>query len=238
MMTVTYLSPDLVRRQTRSSTPTTFTPSNRPRVVGQHALALGEGRIIGRVPGHPETCGDARDGEVVDHQCLQRPPHRATGSLHSPRHCSGEVLKPSARIQSTCSGARGPAAWSSGARTAHARAVAYAPHATAPCRRYPSTRDPVEQLGTHFTARSGPGRRPTSTRPSSSRQQKTARSGAAKAASSTSRSSGWAVQEPPSLEGPAPSATDTLNQPPTPTGKSQKTSTVRKTLNSPGGRFC
>lgn len=120
---------------------------------------------------------------------------RATAAVRS---------SPSARIQSTCSGARGPAAWSSGARTAHARAVARAPHATAPCRRYPSTRDPVEQLGTRFTARSGPGRRPTSTRPSSSRQQKTARSGAAKAASSTSRSSGWAVQELPSLEGPAP----------------------------------
>lgn len=66
------------------------------RVIDQHALAFGQDRIIGRVPGHPQTCGDARGGEVVDYQCFQRPPHPATGQPRPLHCCSGEVLAPGA----------------------------------------------------------------------------------------------------------------------------------------------
>jgi len=43
-------------------------------VVDQHPLALGQDRVVGGVPRHPETLGDPRDGEVLGHDPFQRPP--------------------------------------------------------------------------------------------------------------------------------------------------------------------
>ena len=63
-------------------------------VIDEHSAPLGEDRIIGRVPGHPETCGDARDGQMVDHDPFQSPPHPATGQLRPLGRRSGEVLTP------------------------------------------------------------------------------------------------------------------------------------------------
>lgn len=64
--------------------------------IDEHSASLGEDSIIRRVPRHPETCGDTRHGEVVDHDPFQRPPHPATGQLRSRRRRSGEVLTPGA----------------------------------------------------------------------------------------------------------------------------------------------
>ena len=65
-------------------------------VIDEHAASLGEDRIIGRVPGHPQPCGDPGHSEVVDHDPFQRPPHPATRQLRPLRRRSGEVLAPGA----------------------------------------------------------------------------------------------------------------------------------------------
>jgi hypothetical protein len=43
-------------------------------VVDEEALALGQNGIVGGVPRHAETLGDAGDREVLNHQRFQRPP--------------------------------------------------------------------------------------------------------------------------------------------------------------------
>ena len=101
MITVTYLAPWWVCRQTCSSTPSTPTPFEPARVSDEHSACLSEDRVMGRVPGHPETCGDARHGEMVDHQRIQRPPHRATGRLRPLGRRRCEVLTPGASASRT-----------------------------------------------------------------------------------------------------------------------------------------
>ena len=56
-------------------------PVEPRRVVDETTLALGEDRSVRGMPGHPKACGRPGDGEVVDHDRLQRPPEPATGDL-------------------------------------------------------------------------------------------------------------------------------------------------------------
>ena len=79
MITVTYLSPLRVCRQTCSSTPTTWTPAAPVRIIDQGALAFGEDGIVGGVPPHRQTFGDPGDGQVDDHDAFQRPAQRPPG---------------------------------------------------------------------------------------------------------------------------------------------------------------
>ncbi len=76
-------------------------PVEPARPVDQHTPALGQHRVIDRVPRHPQTCGNARDGQVVDHQRLQRPAHRATRQPRPLRCCTGQVLTPGAPAPTT-----------------------------------------------------------------------------------------------------------------------------------------
>lgn len=85
-MTVTYLSPN---------------PVEPAGVIDEHAASLSEDRIIRRVPGHPQPCGDPGHNEVVDHDPFQRPPHPATRQLRPLRRRSGEVLAPGAPAPKT-----------------------------------------------------------------------------------------------------------------------------------------
>jgi hypothetical protein len=47
--------------------------------IDQGPLALGEDRVVGGVPRHPEAFGDAGHGQVLTHDALQRPPQTAPG---------------------------------------------------------------------------------------------------------------------------------------------------------------
>jgi hypothetical protein len=49
-------------------------------IIDQDPLALGQDRVVGGTPRHPETFGDPGDGQVLTHDALQRPPQTA------PRH--------------------------------------------------------------------------------------------------------------------------------------------------------
>jgi hypothetical protein len=50
-------------------------------VVDQDAPALGQDRVVGGVPRHRQTLRDPGNGQVLDHQPLQRPAQRAAGQL-------------------------------------------------------------------------------------------------------------------------------------------------------------
>ncbi len=94
MITVTYLSPRRVCRQTCSSTPITATPSNRCGSSISSALTFGEDGVVGGVPRHPEAVGDPGDGEVLHHQPFQRPPQSAAGQLRPRLRGPAGVLAP------------------------------------------------------------------------------------------------------------------------------------------------
>ena len=94
MITVTYLSPRRVCRHTCSSTPMTCTPVEPGRVVDQHPLALGQDRVVGGVPRHPEAFGDPGDGQVLDHERLQRPPQPTARQLRPRLGRAAGVLAP------------------------------------------------------------------------------------------------------------------------------------------------
>jgi len=51
------------------------------RVVDQDTLALGQDRVVGGVPRHLETFGDASDSQVLTHDPFQRPPQAPPGQL-------------------------------------------------------------------------------------------------------------------------------------------------------------
>ncbi len=94
MITVTYLSPRRVCRQTCSSTPMTRTPSNRPGSSISTPPAFVQDRAVGRVPGDSEACSDPVDGQVVDHDAFQRPAKSAAGDLRPRRGGLRHVLPP------------------------------------------------------------------------------------------------------------------------------------------------
>lgn len=52
-------------------------------LVDQHPLALGQDGVVGGVPGHGEGFCDPGDGEVTDHDRLQRPPQSPPGQLRA-----------------------------------------------------------------------------------------------------------------------------------------------------------
>ena len=96
MMTVTYLSPRRVCRQTCSSTPITATPSNRAGSAIRTRLAFGQHRVVGGVPRHPQRLRRSGPRSGVGTQWLPaptadraattwpavRPPRRCLGATH------------------------------------------------------------------------------------------------------------------------------------------------------------
>ena len=94
MITVTNLSPRRVCRQQCSSTPIAVTPSNRCGSSISSRWPFGQHGVVGGVPRHGESFGDAGDGQVLDHQTLQRPPQPATGQLGSRLGGPAGVLPP------------------------------------------------------------------------------------------------------------------------------------------------
>lgn len=94
MITVTYLSPRLVWRHTCSSTPIAVTSSNRPGVVDEDALSLGQDGVVGGVPGDPEPFGDTGDSEVLADDGFKRPPQPAARELRPRLSRLGGVLSP------------------------------------------------------------------------------------------------------------------------------------------------
>ena len=64
------------------------------RVADQHSTPLGQHRVVGGVPGHVECVGDPGDGELLDHQGLQRPPDRRPREFRARRRRGRGVLPP------------------------------------------------------------------------------------------------------------------------------------------------
>jgi hypothetical protein len=66
-----------------------------PRRVGdEDPAALGQDRVVRRAPRHGEGFGDPGDGEVLDHQGLQRPPQRPPRQLRPGVGRGAGVLAP------------------------------------------------------------------------------------------------------------------------------------------------
>ena len=63
-------------------------------VVDEDPLALGEDGVVGGVPGDPQALGDPGDGQVPDHDALQRPPQPTTRQLRSRLGRPAGVLAP------------------------------------------------------------------------------------------------------------------------------------------------
>jgi hypothetical protein len=61
-------------------------------VVDQDPLAFGQDRVVGGVPGDPETFGDPGDREVLAHDRFQRPPQPTARELRSWCRGPGGVL--------------------------------------------------------------------------------------------------------------------------------------------------
>ena len=90
-MTVTYLSPRRVWRQTDGPPhgaqragivdADDLDPVVAAGVVDEDPPALGEDRVVGGVPGHGQRLRDPGDCEVLDDQPLTRPAQRAAGQL-------------------------------------------------------------------------------------------------------------------------------------------------------------
>ncbi len=64
------------------------------RVIDQAAFALGDDRAVGRMPRHAQPRGHAGDGEVIEDDALQRPPHSASRDLRSRRRSPAGVFPP------------------------------------------------------------------------------------------------------------------------------------------------
>jgi transposase len=69
-------------------------PVEPGRVVDQSPLALGQDRVVGGVPRHPQRVGDPSNRQVPDHDRLQRPPQPAPGQLRPRRSGPAGVLAP------------------------------------------------------------------------------------------------------------------------------------------------
>jgi len=63
-------------------------------VVDQDPLALGQDRVVGRVPPDAETLSDPGDREVLDHDRLQSPPQPAARELRARLGSTAGVLAP------------------------------------------------------------------------------------------------------------------------------------------------
>jgi hypothetical protein len=64
------------------------------RVVDQDALALGQNGVVGGVPRDPETFGNPSDGQMPDHDPLQRPPQPAARQFRARLCRAAGVLAP------------------------------------------------------------------------------------------------------------------------------------------------
>ena len=107
MITVTYLSPRRVCRHTCSSTPIDVHAVEPVRVVDQDPLALGQDRVVGGVPRHPEPLGDPGDGQVLAHDRLPAPT-AARGATASPAARRPGWCLGATRARSRCTGSGGP----------------------------------------------------------------------------------------------------------------------------------
>ena len=196
-MTVTYLSPRRVCRQTCSSTPIDRDAVEPVRVVDQHPLAFGEDRVVGGVPRHAEALGDAGHGEVLTHDALPAPsatPRRDSFARGSRRPAG--VLAPHV----PAAGAPVAADRDQQRRGPPTQRLVRQPRGS-PCRAalpsQPQRRHhgsgSTHPAGQHRPVRLAAAAR-SPARPSSSRRQNVVRSGRArKVASGMSRSSGWAA---------------------------------------------
>ena len=174
------------------------------RIVDQGSLALGQHGVVGGVPPDAETFGDAGDGEVLNHDALQRPPQPAARELRPRFGGAAGVLAPhmgaaGARVATDRHDQRRgspPERLVSQAAGHGVAGDAFAAAASTPPFIGTSEASTTRQAS---TARLGSRRWPVTTRPSSSRRQKVVRSAvsnpasgrAATVASGMSRSSGW-----------------------------------------------
>ena len=77
------------------------------RVVDQDPLALGQDRVVGGVPRHPEPLGDPGDGQVLAPRCLPAPT-AARGATASPAARPPGWCLGATRARSRCTGSGGP----------------------------------------------------------------------------------------------------------------------------------
>ena len=179
MITVTYLSPRRVWRQTCSSTPMTLTPSNRVGSSIRTRLPSARTASLAVFHATAEALGDPGDGQVLA-------PRSPSSAHRSPRRDSfargsaagAGVLAPHVPAAGAPVAAhRDPAASSVATRTARAPTAGSRCHAAAPSQ--PHRRHHWSGSTTRHasTARSGSSRCPVTSRPSSSRRQNVVRSG-------------------------------------------------------------
>ena len=81
MMTVTYLSPRRVWRQTCSSTPMTATPSNRAGSAISTRVPSANTALLAVFHDTAKPLGDPGHAQVLADNGFQRPPQRAPGQL-------------------------------------------------------------------------------------------------------------------------------------------------------------
>lgn len=77
MMMVTYLSPRRVCLADVLVDPDDLGAVEPADVIDQDLLTFRQDGVVGGVPRDPEPFGHAGDGEVLDHDALQRPPQSA-----------------------------------------------------------------------------------------------------------------------------------------------------------------
>jgi len=92
-MTVTYLSPLRVAPDVLVD-PDDLDPFEAAGVGDQNSLALGEDGVVGGVPGHPQTLGDAGDGQVLADNRDERPAQCSERQLGARSGGLAEVLPP------------------------------------------------------------------------------------------------------------------------------------------------
>ena len=196
MITVTYLSPRRVCRQTCSSTPMTLTPSNRCGSSISTRWPSARTASLAVFHDDPKALGDPGDRQVLTHDAPPAPTaaRRGTASARGSAAAAGVLPPHMPAAGAPVAADRDQQRSSVATRTVRAPAAASrcpAGDPSQPHRRHQSSGSTTRQAS---TARSGSSRCPVTCRPSSSsRAERGQVRGRAKVASAMSRSSGWAV---------------------------------------------
>ena len=151
------------------------------RVLDQQPLALGQDRVVGGAPRHPEPLGDPRHRQVGDHQPFQRPAQPSPGQLGPRLGRLAGVLAPHVRT----AGAPVAADRDQQRRRPPAQRLVRQPpgHRVpghAPGSRSAGTTDQARPPGTPAPPDPESSRWPVTSKPSSSRRANVVRSGQAK----------------------------------------------------------
>ncbi len=214
MITVTYLSPSLVCRQTCSSTPIVVTPSNRAGSSIRRRLPSARTAAFAALQDTPRPAATrvtVRWSMTMPRGAHSRPPREifargAAARVMSCRHVRRQCPHRYRRTRTSRVVGRCPNGSCASRRVTVSRGTPSTPH----FRHHGSSSTTRHSI----VARSGSISWPTATRPSSSRRQNVVRSGVAKVGWSTSRSFGMAsvknFHHPGDLD-PYP-ATDALNR--------------------------